>query len=770
MDLVIAKQKLNPVHAKLAYQRRRDERIFQEALQKWFAFAVKQIQTDLRTKFQKDITSELTDWEYLQSQGQEMLKPATLSIMQTGGNEAYKLLEVQGTFSVLNPESVKAAEKFTANLVREVNSETKKGIRAHIATGIKEGKSMDKISREIRPLVGLTESQAQSVTNYKALLQDKDKFPGLSAADIDKKTNKYASKTHRRRTQNIARTETARAQNIGYATGMDDLGVTQLEFSRAPATGPPDECDALAGKRFSISEAKGIIPVHPNGRCAMLPVLAGKTVNSSVQAAEAMPEHLGDLVKRWEGAKSRSNKWVLKDKLRKLGYDTSGSPIGVKPPIITPPVLTPTVTPVGKLPQELQDLVARYQAAASRSSKWTYQNKLKQLGYNVKTGVYKPTGITVPKPIITEKPTSNLYATAKSDTYTIEIRAIDEKDLAKHLKNLRSVGYSESEIARVTPKGQKWWYKKGDVGPVKGGYWMDWPERHYPKNYYSLPKAKRALLEAQEQIDKWAKSSYEFHRARQIPKPKPKISEGVLPKSHFGKYEDWDKRHVTHKESLKQRMGFDLDVLKVGRTDTPEYKAALAKFEKALKSYTDPTMKLDYARKEFYTAGVKKFDNGFNKYCDILEDIAGNSALNHYNKKNIAAWVHSGRYRANASPKNFSVDFAASDSVTVQFHEYGHLLEDATSVRRKTSAWLRARSGHKPPMRYNAISGWSKDTQMAYKNKFIDPYVGKIYISGNTEVISMGMQQFTDYKRMLRFAKKDFDHFSLIHGILTGAI
>ena len=132
--------------------------------------------------------------------------------------------------------------------------------------------------------------------------------------------------------------------------------------------------------------------------------------------------------------------------------------------------------------------------------------------------------------------------------------------------------------------------------------------------------------------------------------------------------------------------------------------------------------------------------------------------------------MHSGRYRANASPKNFSVNFAASDSVAVQFHEYGHLLEDVRSVRRKTSAWLRARSGHKPPMRYNKISSWSKDTQMAYKNKFIDPYVGKIYTSGDTEVMSMGMQQFTDYKRMLRFAKKDFDHFSLIHGILTGAI
>ncbi len=286
------KTKLNTIHSKLDWQLRRNEKVFQEAVQKWSAFTIKQIQTDLRTKFQKDITSELSDWEFLQQQGQDILKPATLSIMQTGGNESYKLFKVKGAFDVLNVESVKAAEKFTAKLVTQVNSETKKGIRTYIKAGIKEGKAMPKIARELRPLVGLTQNQTQSVINYRNLLSDKDKFPGLSAEDIDRKSTRYADKTHRRRAQTIARTEAARAQNIGYAQGMEDLGVTQLEFSATIDDVTSAECQFLDGKKFSISEAKDIIPVHPNCRCAMLPVVGNRSVcrfSKSLEKAACVP-------------------------------------------------------------------------------------------------------------------------------------------------------------------------------------------------------------------------------------------------------------------------------------------------------------------------------------------------------------------------------------------------------------------------------------------------------------------------------------------------
>jgi len=269
--LTIIKQKLNRIHSKLDWHLKRNTVLFQEAIQKWFAFTVKQIQTDLRAKFQKDITSELTDWEYLQKQGEGILKPVTLKIMKDGGDAAYKVLAIEGAFDMVNVRAIKVVEKFTTKLVREVNGETKKGIRTYISTGIKEGRSMDKIARELRPLVGLTKKQTQSVMNYRKLLSDKKKFPELDAADINRKVQRYSDKTHRRRMQVIARTETARAQNTGYAQSMKDLGVKKLEFSAYPDC--CDICSGLDGKEYETGEAGAIIPVHPNCRCAMLPVV-----------------------------------------------------------------------------------------------------------------------------------------------------------------------------------------------------------------------------------------------------------------------------------------------------------------------------------------------------------------------------------------------------------------------------------------------------------------------------------------------------------------
>lgn len=283
MTTVITKIKLNLIHEKLAWYLKRNEQIFAKVIRLWFVFAVKQIQADLKSKFQKDITSDITDWSFIEIQGESVIKPAVLKITQSGGNAAYRVFGIESVFDILNVDAVRAAEKFTAKLVREVTKETKKGIRTFITAGIKEGKSMNKIAREIRPLVGLTGRQTQSVINYKALLQDKEKFPRLSVSDIDKKVQQYTDKTHRRRTITIARTESARAQNIGYVQGMDDLGVKELEFSAILDDRTAIVCINLNRTKFSVKDAAGIIPVHPNCRCAMLPVVEGGTISKPLK-------------------------------------------------------------------------------------------------------------------------------------------------------------------------------------------------------------------------------------------------------------------------------------------------------------------------------------------------------------------------------------------------------------------------------------------------------------------------------------------------------
>lgn len=268
---ILTKIRLNSTHAKLDRLLSRNKNTMLLAVRKWFDFMHKQIVSDLTSKFVKDITSELTDWEFIEEQGEKILKPIALTIMQTGGQEAYKLFRVSGSFDVLNVEAVKAAEKFCATLVREVSQKTKEGIRTFISMGIKEGKSMTKIARELRPLVGLTEGQTESIMNYRILLEDKEKFPDLFDESIDGKVQRYSDQTHRLRTETIARTETARAQNIGYVEGLKEAGVEKTEFSAY--TGCCEECDGMDGKEYDVDGAEDLIPVHPNCRCALLPVM-----------------------------------------------------------------------------------------------------------------------------------------------------------------------------------------------------------------------------------------------------------------------------------------------------------------------------------------------------------------------------------------------------------------------------------------------------------------------------------------------------------------
>jgi SPP1 gp7 family putative phage head morphogenesis protein len=256
----------------LARLQARNERTIQLAIRSWFGLIYRQISEDLKTKYEKSVTSKLTDWEFLEAEGRRIIKPAALTVMETGAKASFKQFGISASFDITNPYAIKAADKFCAELVTNVNKKTKAGIRTFISSGVKEGKPMPKIAKELRPMIGLTKPQVESVANFRERLSEK--FP---PAMVDKKVRVYTDRTHRRRANDIARTETARAQNIGYCQGLSELGVTQAEFRISPAD-YCEECEALNGKRFPIEEAEWIIPVHPKCRCAMLPVVGEKTV------------------------------------------------------------------------------------------------------------------------------------------------------------------------------------------------------------------------------------------------------------------------------------------------------------------------------------------------------------------------------------------------------------------------------------------------------------------------------------------------------------
>lgn len=236
----------------------------------WMDFAKKQIITGLNKEIRKDqadsIALDLTDWQVIEDRGTVLIKPATLTVVQESGKLTSQLFAVEASFDVLNPEAVRLAETITSEMIREVTDSTRKGVSAAIRAGIQEGEGIPKIARRIKPLVGLTENQVKSVANFEErLLIDK---PHFKREQIDRAVNRYQKKVHRRRSITIARTETSRAVNEGAINVYETEGVDLLEWIAVEGNDfDPENCQDNDGKLFTIAEARGRIPVHPNCEC-----------------------------------------------------------------------------------------------------------------------------------------------------------------------------------------------------------------------------------------------------------------------------------------------------------------------------------------------------------------------------------------------------------------------------------------------------------------------------------------------------------------------
>ncbi len=104
------------------------------------------------------------------------------------------------------------------------------------------------------------------------------------------------------------------------------------------------------------------------------------------------------------------------------------------------------------------------------------------------------------------------------------------------------------------------------------------------------------------------------------------------------------------------------------------------------------------------------------------------------------------------------------------YHEYAHHIEYKTSGTAESARdWIESRATSKTPEKLKDLTGINyRDDEVALKDKFIDPYVGKLYGSkgSSTEVISMGVEKFHDPNFMRFFHKKDPEHFHYVLGVL----
>jgi SPP1 gp7 family putative phage head morphogenesis protein len=94
------------------------------------------------------------------------------------------------------------------------------------------------------------------------------KGPMQIARDINNRVDKIGIT----RARVIARTETINAHAEATLNSYEEAGVegveVEAEFTTSGDNAVCPECDALSGKVFTLTEARGVIPVHPQCRCS----------------------------------------------------------------------------------------------------------------------------------------------------------------------------------------------------------------------------------------------------------------------------------------------------------------------------------------------------------------------------------------------------------------------------------------------------------------------------------------------------------------------
>lgn len=137
-------------------------------------------------------------------------------------------------------------------------------------------------NRAYQNLKGVTLTAAQQMSNVLTLGFAEGKHPRELARELSKTVEGLMHK----RALTIARTELAYAYAEGQLDGFEHDGHVELKVQAEWSTAGDDrvcpKCAPLDGKVFTLKQARGMIPLHPNCRCAWLPVVQQPTRTSQI--------------------------------------------------------------------------------------------------------------------------------------------------------------------------------------------------------------------------------------------------------------------------------------------------------------------------------------------------------------------------------------------------------------------------------------------------------------------------------------------------------
>jgi SPP1 gp7 family putative phage head morphogenesis protein len=142
-------------------------------------------------------------------------------------------------------------------------------------------------SRTFTDLKGVTDSMAARISHT---LVD-----GLTKGDNPRVIGKALVKevsVGKVRSQTIARTEIIRTHAEGQLDAFDRLGVTEVGVMSEWLTAGDDHvcklCHPLEGVVLKVSEARGLLPRHPNCRCAWTPANLGEDQSNQKRSRKSI--------------------------------------------------------------------------------------------------------------------------------------------------------------------------------------------------------------------------------------------------------------------------------------------------------------------------------------------------------------------------------------------------------------------------------------------------------------------------------------------------
>jgi SPP1 gp7 family putative phage head morphogenesis protein len=141
--------------------------------------------------------------------------------------QAFMSAEAVGKIKLLATRAYEQLKGINGTMAAEMNR--------ILASGIAEGRNIDSIAREMHERIGINLERAKK----------------------------------------IARTEIIYAHAEGQLDSFEKLGIDQIgvlaEWSTAGDGAVCPKCHSLEGATFTVAEARGLIPLHPNCRCAWIP-------------------------------------------------------------------------------------------------------------------------------------------------------------------------------------------------------------------------------------------------------------------------------------------------------------------------------------------------------------------------------------------------------------------------------------------------------------------------------------------------------------------